>query len=164
MLRAGESHGYHIIEMLDKHAGTSIDLKKPTAYRLLEEMLREGWLSSHEEKDGKRPAKRIFSLTPEGEKQFTNLLRLCISQYKPPEFQDDIALMFCEALPPEEVVALLEKRLSTMNETREALSKSIVEHAGSSILDHQMKHIELDIDYIKALVKTITNKGIKHHG
>lgn len=37
-------------------------------------------------------------------------------------------------------------------------------HAGTSVLDHQMKHIELDIGYIKALVKKIKNEGIKHHG
>lgn len=164
LLRAGDSHGYHLMEMLDKHTGTFIELTKPTAYRLLEEMLQDGWLSSHEEKAGRRPARRILSLTPEGEKRFTDMLRDCLSYYKLPEFRQDIALLFLGALPQEDVVDLLVKRLSMMKKIRQTLLKSINGHAASSVLNNQLNHIELDTAYTEGLITTIKKEGVIEHG
>jgi hypothetical protein len=42
-------HGYQINELIEVHLGTSIELKKPTVYKLLGNMLENGWISYREE-------------------------------------------------------------------------------------------------------------------
>lgn len=163
LLRTGESHGYQLMEILDTHTGMSIDLKKPTAYRLLDEMMQDGWLDSHEEKEGKRPTRTVYSLTSEGESQFKNLLRTCLAQYQPAEFHHDIGLMFLGVLPQEEVLNLLEKRLSIMNEHRENLRSSVEAHGGSSILKHHLNHLNLDRSFIKDMLTDIEKEGVNLH-
>ena len=127
-------------------------------------MLRDGWLTTRKAKEGKRPVKQIFSLTPFGEQQFIALLRDCLSQYKTPAAPHDVAFMFIGELPSEEVVKLLEKKLSSITDARTAISKSIIGHGGNSIIRHQMEHIELDLAYIRGLVKTMGNEGGKQNG
>ena len=164
LLRTGNTHGYHMMEMLDKHIGMSIDLKKPTAYRLLDEMLRDGWLTMQEEKVGNRPLRKVYSLTPGGEAEFTLLLKECLARYKPAEYQHDISLMFMDALPAEEIVDLLEKRMTVMRMHRMGLQESVKAHDGSSILQHQLNHIELDCEYIEKLKDHLEKERGKYRG
>ena len=67
--RFGESHGYHLMEMLDQHLGVFVGLTKPTACRLLDELAREGWLGEREERHGKRPPRKVYTITPAGQEQ-----------------------------------------------------------------------------------------------
>ena len=143
LLKAGEAHGYHIMEMLDIHAGFSISLKTPTAYRLLDEMMGEDWLTSREEKEGKRPVRKVYALTPEGERQFYSLLRECLGRYQPAEFHHDIGLMFMEAFEPGELAKRLKTRLSIITGFLDSWSGAVNAHGGSSVLEHQLKHLFL---------------------
>lgn len=161
LLRAGESHGYRLMEMLDRHIGSSTDLKKPTAYRLLEEMMRDGWLIYRDEKEGRRPTRRVFTITSAGRKQFIKLLSRSLERYQPAVYQHDIGLMFVDALSPEEVVRQLRKRLKIINLHREEYSGLISEHAGSSIVEHQLNHLELDCTYIEKLINHFEEEGVK---
>ncbi len=161
LLRAGESHGYRLMEMLDRHIGSSTDLKKPTAYRLLEEMMRDGWLIYRDEKEGRRPTRRVYAITSEGRKQFIKLLSRSLERYQPAVNRHDIGLMFVDALSPDKVVKQLRKRLKIINLHREEYSGLIREHAGSSILEHQLSHIELDCTYIEKLINNFEEEGAK---
>ena len=163
LLRAGDAHGYHIMEMLEIHAGMSISLKMPTAYRLLDEMMQDGWLTSREEKEGKRPARKVYTPTPEGERQFFHLLGECLGQYHPAEFHHDISLMFMGALEPEDVTERLTARLSIINELLDNQSKAVNTHGGNTVLAHQLRHLELDHEYISNLIETLENKGETSH-
>ena len=126
LLRAGESHGYRLMEMLDRHIGSSTDLKKPTAYRLLEEMMRDGWLIYRDEKEGRRPTRRVYAITSEGRKQFIKLLSRSLERYQPAVNRHDIGLMFVDALSPDKVVKQLRKRLeSTANRYKRNAARSI---------------------------------------
>ena len=164
LLRTGESHGYHLMEMLDQHVGLFIGLTKPTAYRLLEEMAREGWLSEREEREGKRPPRKVYTITPAGEKQFGRLLRDCLAQYQPVAYNRDVSLLFLETLPPQEAESILRQRQVQMSALREELSRSVEQHGGSSILAHHLSHLELDCDHVAKLINTLENRGGKPHG
>ena len=74
LLRQHDLYGYQINEMIDAHLGSSINLTRPTAYRLLHNMAEQGWISYREEKIGKRPTRRIYALTASGEAAFQELL------------------------------------------------------------------------------------------
>ena len=164
LLRSGGAHGYHIMEMLDLHAGMSISLKTPTAYRLLDEMMHDGWLTCREEKKGKRPARKVYELTPEGEHRFFSLLKECLGRYHSAEYRHDISLIFMSALEPMEAAKQLTARLSAISELVDSRTEAAKTHGGSTVLAHQVRHLQLDRDYIRDMLKTINDEGEIPHG
>ena len=103
-------HGYQLNEVLQHNPGIPIALKKSNAYKLLNDMEMDGWVTHQEEREGNRPPRRVYTVTKEGEAAFYRLLRKNLSTYPTPEFPGVVGLDFVYALPAEEVVALLEER------------------------------------------------------
>ena len=75
MLRIQAMHGYQLHELIDSHLGESIQIKKPTAYSLLNKMADAGWVSYVEEQAGNRPLRRVYTITEAGEAAFQRLIR-----------------------------------------------------------------------------------------
>lgn len=103
-------HGYQLNEVLQHNAGIPITLKKPNAYKLLNDMETDGWLTHQEEQEGNRPPRRVYTVTEEGEAAFYRLLRENLSTCPAPEFPGVVGLDFVYTLPAAEVVALLKQR------------------------------------------------------
>jgi DNA-binding PadR family transcriptional regulator len=110
VLRNQEMHGYQLSEHLDHKVGMAIALKKSNAYKLLNKMEEEGWVTHHEEREGSRPPRRVYAITPEGEAAFQRMLRESLAAYPSPEFPSVLVLNYLDALPADDVVALLGKR------------------------------------------------------
>lgn len=110
VLRSQEMHGYQLSEHLDHNVGMAITLKKSNAYKLLNKMEADGWVTYHEEREGNRPPRRVYAITPEGETAFQHMLRESLSAYPSPEFPGAIALNHLDALSPDEAVFLLGQR------------------------------------------------------
>ena len=104
-------HGYQLNEMLQQNPGTPISLKKSNAYKLLNDMEKDGWVTHTQEQEGNRPQRQVYSVTEEGEVAFYRLLRENLSTHLPPEFPGVVGLDFMSLLPIEEAVTLLETRL-----------------------------------------------------
>jgi transcriptional regulator len=70
VLETGPAHGYAIIEALRKRSGGTFDLPEGTIYPALHRLEEDGLLASEwSETQGRR--KRIYCLTPRGEKALT---------------------------------------------------------------------------------------------
>lgn len=110
LLRSQEMHGYQINDVLAKGTGMSIVLSKANAYKLLKGMEANGWVTSEEEREGTRPLRRVYSVTPEGEAAFQRLLRESLGAYPLSEFPSAIAFTFLAELPSEEAISLLVQR------------------------------------------------------
>jgi DNA-binding PadR family transcriptional regulator len=153
LLRQHDMYGYQINEMIDAHLGSSINLTKPTAYRLLHNMEIQGWISYREEKVGKRPTRRIYALTERGESAFQELLKNCLSQYQPAEDASTVCLAFLDTLPPEDALPLLENRRDTI-EAHIASMKSDENHHGAFqfIIEHQIRHLETDLEWLSEVI------------
>src|SRR5690242_8184236 len=104
LLRKGDMHGYGLNDFIEQYLALCADLKKPTAYALLNRMEEQGWVERHAEQVGKRPPRHIYRLTAVGEAQFQALLRENLAAYHPVRFSADIGLAFADALSAEEVV------------------------------------------------------------
>ena len=104
-------HGYQLNEMLQHNPSTPISLKKSNAYKLLNDMEKDGWVTHIKEQDGNRPQRRVYSVTEKGEATFFDLLRKNLSSYPAPEFPSVVGLDFLSLLPAEEAATLLETRL-----------------------------------------------------
>ena len=74
-------HGYQLNEMLQHNPGTPISLKKSNAYKLLNDMEKDGWVTHTQEQEGNRPQRRVYSVTEDGEAAFYRLLRENLSSH-----------------------------------------------------------------------------------
>ncbi len=156
LLQRQEMHGYQLHEFIDRFMQTCVDLKKSTAYYLLEKMEREGLIVRSEEREGNRPLRHVYSLTPAGEARFLELLRDNLGNYLPARFPGDTAIPFLDDLPRVEVLALLESR-------RQALAQELARieqappHAGTLqlMIEHQVVHLRSEMDWLNGLMEQL---------
>jgi DNA-binding PadR family transcriptional regulator len=156
LLRRQEMHGYQLNEFIDNNLALCTDLKKPTAYYLLDQMAKGGWISAETEQDGNRPPRRVYRLTEAGEAAFQRLLRENLAAYAPVNFPGDIGLGFLDWLTPAESLPLLEAQ-KTQVVTRLAEIQSIPAHAGSLglIFSHQIHHLQAELEWLKFVLTKI---------
>ena len=127
LLLSHEMHGYQLNEMLQQNPATPISLKKSNAYKLLNDMEADGWVTHTHEQAGNRPIRRVYSVTEDGEAAFFRLLRENLSSQPSPEFPGVVGLDFLYLLPAEEAAAHLETRLAFVWEKFEELDNMDVE-------------------------------------
>ena len=64
MLSRGTSHGYGLMEDLEKHCGEKVDIGN--LYRTLRRMEIDGWVNSEWDKNESGPDRRIYTITKIG--------------------------------------------------------------------------------------------------
>ena len=156
LLRQSGMHGYKIIEFIERDLAMCTDLKKPTAYFLLDKMAQSGWILWTEEREGNRPPRRIYQITDEGETQFQKLLHESLAKYEPHKFTDDIALAFSDGLPQTEMLKLLGQRRDALQIVVET-TRLIPPHQGfvQLMIDHQLVHLESELRWMDMLLTRI---------
>ena len=159
LLRRQEMHGYQLNEFIDHNLASCTDLKKPTAYYLLDKMAADGWISAASEQEGNRPPRRVYRLTEAGETAFQQLLRENLAQYSPVNFSGDIGLAFLDWLAPEEALPLLQAQRQQAA-ARLEMVKAIPAHGGSLhlIFSHQTRHLQAELDWLDEVLQHITPK------
>jgi DNA-binding PadR family transcriptional regulator len=70
LLRGHELHGYGLVDYMNTHSTGGAAIGKSNAYRLLRAMEDEGLIASHTDRDGKRPERHVYEITPKGEAYF----------------------------------------------------------------------------------------------
>lgn len=153
MLRMQEMHGYQINEFIEAHLGTSIQLKKPTVYKLLGNMLEDGWISCHTEQKGNYPPRRVYALTEEGETAFQQLLRENLSEYKPISYMSNIGIVYLDALPAEESADLLKKRRQEVNGLVEKMLGDEDHREGFPLMtSYHLSHLEAELEWLDGII------------
>ena len=152
-------HGYQLNEMLQQNPGTPITLKKSNAYKLLNDMEKDRWVSHTQEQAGKRPLRRVYSVTEEGKRAFYRLLRENLSSHPSPEFPGVVGLDFLYMLPAEEAAVLLENRLKFVEEKFQQLDNIKTEirqsHPATAYL-HQFYTNE--IEWLTEVIQRLQSK------
>jgi DNA-binding PadR family transcriptional regulator len=106
--------------MRERRKESSIKLNYGSLYTVIEQLLRENFIAVREVlKEGKRPEKTVYELTPSGETELIDWMRELISSpiKEYPMFEAAISLL--PVLPPEEVIDLLEIRIGLLKRTIE---------------------------------------------
>lgn len=67
LLRDDATHGYNLLDALDRFGFAPGTVDASVVYRILREMERDGWVSSQWDTAGSGPPRRVYSLTPDGE-------------------------------------------------------------------------------------------------
>jgi len=159
LLQRQEMHGYQLHEFIDSYMQTCVDLKKSTAYYLLEKMAREGLIVPSEEREGNRPTRQVYSLTPAGEEEFLHLLRKNLSSYLPTLFPGDTGITFLDDLPRAEALALLQQRRTTMAQELDRVEQAPA-HTGSLqlMIEHQIVHLRSELDWLDHVIHHLTEE------
>lgn len=153
LLRRQEMHGYQLYEFIERDLAVCTDIKKSTAYYLLNKMAEEGWIEEQLEQDGNRPPRRVYRLTPAGETRFQRALRENLAAHEPAYFSGDIGLAFMDDLPREEALSLLRQRRMALSEALEA-TQTTPGHPGSMqlVLDHRLHHQRAELNWMDGLL------------
>ena len=160
MLRQQQMHGYQLFEFIDRDMSTCVDLKKPTAYYLLNRMAQDGWIEERQEQEGNRPPRKVYRLTSQGETAFQNLLRENLSSYHAPGFTGDIGLAFLDSLEPAEALALLKQRHAAIA-TELSLAEQAPQHQGSLqwMIEHQIYHQKAELAWVEVLLERLVKRA-----
>lgn len=149
-------HGYQLAEFIDHNLAACTDLKKATAYFLLDKMYASGWVDFEEEQEGKRPTRRIYHITPEGEAAFQRLLRENLASYPQTFFAGDIGLGFLDNLTRAEALALLQQRRAAIAEQYTALETAPVHPGGFQwILEHRAAYLKAELTWLDTILERI---------
>lgn len=153
LLRRGDMHGYRLNEFIERDMASCVDLKKSTAYFLLDKMLKQGWVAESEEREGARPPRKVYRITPAGEAEFQRLLRANLAAFQPALFPGDIGVAYADALPPAEALALLEARRAAMTAAL-AEARAAPPHAGalSWIVQHRAYYLESELRWLDEVI------------
>ena len=65
-LAEGERHGYHISKEVDATTGGTVKLGPGTLYRVIKQMLTDGWIVESGRDDDEDQRRRYYSLSPRG--------------------------------------------------------------------------------------------------
>jgi DNA-binding PadR family transcriptional regulator len=157
LLRRSDMHGYQLHEFIERDLATCTDLKKPTAYFLLDKMTKRGWITEHAEREGNRPLRRVYHVSAAGEAQFQRLLRENLRQLSITRFGGDIGLIFADSLAAADVVALLEQRRAALLADL-ALVRAAPAHAGTFhlVIEHRIIHLESELGWLDTVIARFT--------
>jgi DNA-binding PadR family transcriptional regulator len=149
-------HGYQLNELLQNNPGIPISLKKSNAYKLLDDMEKDGWVTHVQEQEGNRPQRRVYSVTKEGKEAFYRLLRENLSTYPLPEIPGLVGLDFLHLLPSDEAAALLEKRLQLVDAKFQQFDEVEIEIRQSHIgTEYLHKYYANEIEFLSEIIKRL---------
>ncbi len=156
LLRQHEMHGYELHSFIENAMSTCVDLKKPTAYLLLDNMATRGWITVTEQRAGNRPPRKVYRLTEQGEAEFQRLLRQNLSSVVAVKFGGDVGLAFVDALQRAEAIGLLTQRQQAL-QAQLAEFKTVPLHAGSFqfVIDHQVHYLASELAWVDKVIEQL---------
>ena len=154
ILMDGKMHGYRLNEYIKHTMDFYTDLKKSTAYYILEQMEKEGYVSCETEREGTRPEPRVYEITKPGKAYFLELLRNCLAGYAPTSYGDDICVAFMDKVPPAEIHTLLEGKRRKIVARLETF-KEHKRHEGGwkYVINHNIAHLKADLSWVDSMLK-----------
>jgi len=152
-------HGYRLHEFLEHRLHFVSNLKRATAYRLLETLRQRGLVDGDVEREGRRPERLVYRLTPNGRKRFEALLRAQLSQPQSAVDPGNVALLFLDALPPTEQLSGLAERRRRLEDERTSLDALIQAHPASSparlVLERALIHHDAELHWLDRAMATL---------
>ncbi len=161
LLRQRSRHGYEMADYIETALASCVDLKKPTAYFLLDKMTAVGWLNHSSQREGNRPAKRVYQLTPQGEVEFQRLLRQNLAAFSESTFPGDIGVIFIDALPRPEALALLAQRRAALI-ARQAQVQAAPPHPGALqwTVEHLRRHLQAELAWLDDVINDLSKERV----
>lgn len=154
-LLEGPRHGYELHRMVAAHGELYADLKKANVYYLLDRLAKDGHLKVKAEDGarGRRGERLIYALTAKGRRRFEELLRDVLGTFEPAHTGLEVAVVFINRLPPDEALAILERRREAVVARRARIAREFGDLArrrlpGRLAAEHILGAIDAELTWI----------------
>jgi len=161
LLKESPKHGYEIKkrikDILSLFAG--IDVK--SIYYPLRILEKKGLVVKRISRQGRRPQRLVYELTPKGEGRFRELLSESFLNFNRPQFSLDLSLYFLDDIYPEVAKRRLRARMLILQKLSSTLKKTVsslkVKRSSSSvrILEHNLQMVETESKFLNSLIKKL---------
>lgn len=161
ILKTQRLHGYQINEFIDKNLSRITDMKKATAYAILDKLHNGNYISVEMEQQGNRPPRKVYSITEAGEELFQKLLKENLAQQEQITFKGDIGLMFYDHLPKADVLRLMQARLKDL-ETQLTTLQAVPPHGFARgvefSIEHHLAYKQAEKNWLISVIDRIQNE------
>ncbi|MEV4125636.1 PadR family transcriptional regulator [Nocardia sp. NPDC049707] len=128
-------HRYEIASrMLERGKDRDMDIKWGSLYTVVQNMEKAGFLEVvGSERDGARPERTIYAITDAGRAEMADWTTELIAEPAPERHRFTAGLSFVAALPPDEVVELLGRRIDALGRIIEARRRELDQLAATDL-------------------------------
>lgn len=159
LLMDSPKHGYQLKKLLEKIQGLFATVDTKSIYYPLKVMEKEGFVFKEITKEGKRPEKFIYSITPKGKSRFYRLLNENFLIIQRPFIGVDLSLYFFPYVDKELARRRLKIRLKGLMRVKrwlkERKSERNYEEHLLFILEHNLDLVEAEIKFTERLIHTL---------
>jgi DNA-binding PadR family transcriptional regulator len=133
------THGHEIMHTLaESRADLWVELSEKHVYYILKKLERDGLVSVEVQRDGARPARKVYSVTPEGLRAFERLMGADGFIESVPYSEFDVVfgmLAYTDRLGPAEKIDVLERRAAHLRALMAEASEASERAGASGVLD-----------------------------
>lgn len=168
LMRFGPQHGYSLKEFVARSVADFANIKLPTIYYHLEKLRQQGFVSATVEKEGNRPEKTVYEITPCGKRHFSALSKKIMEEAYINEFNLDAVLFFIDQVDKAYLVKSLAERKSALEEKirythghQAAVMGRIPKKSAfwvESIFSHHLCHMEAELAWTSKILEYMTNQ------
>ena len=160
LLMEGPKHGYEIKRQIHRELNPYIGLKIKSIYYPLRHLEDSGWIAKAVGRQGKRPEKFIYRITPKGKKEFNRQVEKSFLSVERPFFQIDLSLYFLRYVESAMAKRRLQGRVVLLNKVRRnlvELKEKVRESAKGYpiILHHDLELIDAEIQSMNRLINQL---------
>lgn len=159
LLHRQSMHGYELHEFLENRLQFVSNLKKSTAYRILDRLYNEGLVERAVEREGRRPERLVYHLTHSGRKRFEQLLREELARADQMTYSSNVAVLFCDHVPPAERTELLARRRATVEAQHAKVAAACAAHSPGTpprwVLEHDLAHLEAELAWLDRAIGSV---------
>lgn len=164
-LQERDYHGYDLKKTIERLMGMWTDIKFGSIYHALGSLERFGFVRKVATlQSGGKPARSVFSITPNGRAEFARLLRDNILTPQRVLLKDDIGVFFGGRIAPAEFEAILRIRLALVEELTALLTRhrgSMVNYAprrlpvAHQLITRHIMHLETEREWFSTLLREV---------
>lgn len=156
LLAGGDRHGYELTrEIEDMRLRWWAKISQATVYRGLKRLEDQGCLEAEPDREGNRPERTVYRLTPKGEERLEGLVREALASDEP-VYSDRLvgAVFSVGALPPARRRQLLDGAVDALRKRERSLRDAREEGAsplGEAVVDFKLAVAEAEMELLRRL-------------
>lgn len=167
-LQEGPMYGYKVKQRIEREAMAEwAGVSYGAIYYALNKLAQDGFVEKiGTERVGNRPSRDVYQITESGQEEFLRLLRQALGTVEYQTDPIDIALRFAEALPAQEVRALLEERSVMLEQGLQMLTEEkagfVRRHQGApyiegacALFDHWLLRLEAELTWLQRVLEML---------
>ena len=164
LIRFGPQSGYDLKQIIEKQIADFAKIKLPTIYYHLEKLNDKGFVTYITDKNGNRPEKQIYSISPEGRIYFKDLFKKQLMDDTIFEFSIDGIFYFKDYITNDELINVLNSKKAKITNTLESIkihqnktinsmnSKEVI-FCTNAIFEHHIIHLKGELQWIEYVLK-----------